>query len=42
MGNKRLAALCLDGHVESREVGTVMVKDIMTNPPPFPAQRPMQ
>jgi prepilin-type N-terminal cleavage/methylation domain-containing protein len=32
MGNKRLAALCLDGHVEAREVGTVMVKDIFTNP----------
>jgi hypothetical protein len=30
--NTRLAALCLDGHVESREVGTVMVRDIVTNP----------
>jgi prepilin-type N-terminal cleavage/methylation domain-containing protein len=32
MNNTRLAALCLDGHVEAREVGTVMVKDIFTNP----------
>jgi prepilin-type N-terminal cleavage/methylation domain-containing protein len=32
MNNKRLAALCLDGHVEPREVGTVMVRDIYTNP----------
>jgi len=35
MGNKRLAALCLDGHVETREVGTVMIKDIFTNPSRF-------
>jgi prepilin-type N-terminal cleavage/methylation domain-containing protein len=32
VNNTRLAALCLDGHVEAREVGTVMVKDIFTNP----------
>jgi prepilin-type N-terminal cleavage/methylation domain-containing protein len=32
MSNKRLAALCLDGHCETREVSTVMVKDIFTNP----------
>jgi len=31
MGNTSLAALCLDGHVEVRKVGTVMVKDICTN-----------
>jgi len=31
MNNSRLAALCLDGHVETRAVGTVMVKDVFTN-----------
>ena len=31
MNNTRLAALCLDGHVETRELGTVTVKDIYTN-----------
>lgn len=31
MNNSRLAALCLDGHVETRGVGEVMVRDIMTN-----------
>jgi prepilin-type N-terminal cleavage/methylation domain-containing protein len=31
MGNKRLAALCLDGHVETRYVGEVMVRDIFAN-----------
>jgi prepilin-type N-terminal cleavage/methylation domain-containing protein len=31
MNNTRLAALCLDGHVETREVGTCMVKDFCTN-----------
>lgn len=31
MDNTTLNALCLDGHVESRKVGTVMVKDIYTN-----------
>jgi prepilin-type N-terminal cleavage/methylation domain-containing protein len=32
MKNTTLAALCLDGHVETRTVGTFMVKDICTNP----------
>jgi prepilin-type N-terminal cleavage/methylation domain-containing protein len=31
MNNSTLAALCLDGHVETRKVGTFMVKDICTN-----------
>lgn len=31
MNNTFLNALCLDGHVESRKVGTVMIKDIYTN-----------
>jgi len=31
MKNTRLAALCVDGHVETREVGTVMDRDIFTN-----------
>src|SRR5262249_7591621 len=31
MRNTTLAALCLDGHVETRKVGTFMVKDICTN-----------
>lgn len=31
MNNTVLNALCLDGHVESRVVGTVMIKDIYTN-----------
>lgn len=30
-GNTTLAALCLDGHVETRKVGTVMRGDIFTN-----------
>jgi prepilin-type N-terminal cleavage/methylation domain-containing protein len=31
MKNQMLAALCVDGHVEQRRVGEVMVKDIFTN-----------
>jgi prepilin-type N-terminal cleavage/methylation domain-containing protein len=31
MDDSRLAALCLDGHVETRAVGTVMVRDVFTN-----------
>ncbi|MBC8108890.1 MAG: type II secretion system protein [Anaerolineae bacterium] len=31
MKNTRLAALCVDGHVETREAGTVMDRDIFTN-----------
>lgn len=31
VGNTTLAALCLDGHVETRKVGTVMRGDIFTN-----------
>ncbi|HEY1685623.1 MAG TPA: type II secretion system protein [Tepidisphaeraceae bacterium] len=31
MNNTVLNALCLDGHIESRKVGTVMIKDIYTN-----------
>ena len=31
LGNTALAALCLDGHVEVRKVGTVMRGDIFTN-----------
>jgi len=31
MANKRLAALCLDGHVETRLVGAVLRSDIYTN-----------
>ena len=31
MNNTRLAALCLDGHVETRAVGEVKVRDIFTN-----------
>jgi hypothetical protein len=31
MNNTRLAALCLDGHVETRHVGEFMLKDICTN-----------
>jgi len=31
MNNTRMNALCLDGHVESRAVGTVLRKDIYTN-----------
>jgi len=31
MNNNRLAALCADGHVETRAVGTVMVKDLLVN-----------
>jgi len=31
MNNTRLAALCLDGHVETRGVGEVKVRDIFTN-----------
>lgn len=31
MKNTRMAALCVDGHVETREVGTVMDRDIFTN-----------
>ena len=31
MNNTRLAALCLDGHVETRAVGEVMVRDVFTN-----------
>lgn len=33
MGNKELNALCLDGHVETRAVGSVLRKDIYTNMP---------
>lgn len=33
MNNSVLAALCLDGHVETRAVGTVLRKDIYTNVP---------
>jgi len=31
MNNTKLCALCLDGHVESRRVGEVTVKDVFTN-----------
>ncbi len=31
MNNTRLAALCLDGHVETRAPGEVMCRDVMTN-----------
>jgi prepilin-type N-terminal cleavage/methylation domain-containing protein len=31
LNNTTLAALCLDGHVETRRAGTFMVKDICTN-----------
>jgi prepilin-type N-terminal cleavage/methylation domain-containing protein len=31
MGNTTLAALCLDGHIETRRVGTVLRQDIFTN-----------
>jgi prepilin-type N-terminal cleavage/methylation domain-containing protein len=31
MKNTRLAALCVDGHVETREAGTVMDRDVFTN-----------
>jgi prepilin-type N-terminal cleavage/methylation domain-containing protein len=31
LNNTRLAALCVDGHVETRAVGTVMIRDIFTN-----------
>jgi prepilin-type N-terminal cleavage/methylation domain-containing protein len=31
MNNTQLCALCLDGHVETRRVGEVMVKDVFTN-----------
>jgi prepilin-type N-terminal cleavage/methylation domain-containing protein len=31
MNNSRLAALCLDGHVETRAAGEVMVRDVFTN-----------
>lgn len=31
MNNTRLAALCLDGHVVTRGVGEVMVRDVFTN-----------
>jgi prepilin-type N-terminal cleavage/methylation domain-containing protein len=33
MNNTKLAALCLDGHVETRAAGTVLRKDIYTNVP---------
>lgn len=33
LDNTRLNALCLDGHVETRAVGTVLRKDIYTNAP---------
>lgn len=31
MKNARLAALCVDGHVETRQAGTVMDRDVFTN-----------
>jgi len=31
MNNTRLAALCVDGHVDTRAVGDVKIKDIFTN-----------
>jgi len=33
MNNTKMNALCVDGHVETRDVGTFMVLDICIQPP---------